>query len=546
MPEFDDIREQLSRAREEREGAQQRLAQARDRLKRLAQRERELDRSFNNDDGAQREERARLRAERERAEADLKGVRDELGRVKSAETIVSGAFAEFTDPTKAIARFNDNTPILLLPLRLETRFKTLPADDNRAAVNELWVRIFPDTCWIDSFDPALTVAEIKDAKSYWIGIWKAGGFEEQERGAWSLLATDHSSGRARWIISQFVPVNLAAKPAKPRAQDVILTIATETPLAGAEETPVATFWRAVWLADGDNAGITAAQNALRAALGAARADEIIAQFQPVNFTDALPEGVTKNDVNVSVATVVFPVLEGKQSSWAQAPRIDILPDRFVFIGYEGGNTPSVVVVGKPVPPVLIAGPDPGATKDDQIQPDGSGDLLVPDDMKWMTDFDRAVDAGMGLKIDLNATQAQQGFSRVLVVGLRVNADQQKAKSELETLFRHHFFSRTGFAVVPQGTPTNNTEAVSSGFDRFEDPDSSFDENKNPQFTPTANWLDKRDGQWLAEYLGIDQSVFERVHHAGGTDQAAARDEFRFVARDAGLLDGVDDVRRFHS
>ncbi len=111
---------------------------------------------------------------------------------------------------------------------------------------------------------------------------------------------------------------------------------------------------------------------------------------------------------------------------------------------------------------------------------------------------------------------------MLVIGLRLSADAQAGKTELETLFQHHAFTRTGFSVLPQGTPTNNTEAVGSGYGRDDDPDESFNDRKAPLFTPAADWLDKKDGQWLGEYLGLDPALFAHTHHAGASDQLAAR------------------------
>src|SRR5438552_9123020 len=39
---------------------------------------------------------------------------------------------------------------------------------------------------------------------------------------------------------------------------------------------------------------------------------------------------------------------------------------------------------------------------------------------------------------------------------------------------------------------------------------------------SANPLDKRDGQWLAEALGIDAAVLQKVRNSDGRDQADAR------------------------
>jgi hypothetical protein len=92
----------------------------------------------------------------------------------------------FTDPREGIQRLQDGTPILLMPVRLETRFKTFSNIAGIAAqAAQLWVRVYPDDCWIDSFDPVLTDTEVVAAKDYWIAFWQAGGIEDQQRGAWS-------------------------------------------------------------------------------------------------------------------------------------------------------------------------------------------------------------------------------------------------------------------------------------------------------------------------------------------------------------------------
>ncbi len=521
MAEFDDVRKQLGRARIDRETAGQEVAAARERLKRIAAREAELSRIFDAESGAHRSEKQRLREERLGLEAHLERRRQALAGARAVEADLSGSFARFTDPRTGIQQMRDHTPILLMPVRLETRFKTAPAAGAAAPQPQLWVRIYPDDCWIDSFDPTLTETEVTDAGTYWAGIWKAGGIEDQERGAWRGLASSHGSGRAAWIVSQYQPLNLAAKPVKPRAQDVILTIPTENALTPAEEAAAAAFWRDAWLADGDQTQFSAAQAALEAALGSARAGEIIEGFEPLNFSSPLAKGVAKTEVNLSVALLVFAPIDTKQSAWSHAPKLKILPDRFVFIGYQGSGAP-VVRLGNPVPSTLIVGPDPSAPKEEQLQHDAAGNLVVPEEMKWISDFDRAVDSGMGFRIDLDPVQAERGFDRVLVVGLRLSADEQAAKTELETLFHHHAFGRTGLAVVPQGTPTNNTEALGSGFGRLDDPDESFTDRKGPAFAPDSNWLDKRDGQWVAEYLGIDPTLFANVHEGGAADQSTAR------------------------
>jgi hypothetical protein len=522
MADFNQIRQQLRKSRDLRDKASQAATAAQEQLKRIAARQSELNRVFNPRNQQHIVDRERLQQERASAEAELQRQREFRASSIADEASILGQFALFTDPRKGIEQLHDSTPILLMPVRLETRFKTSTVRTGKA-VHQLWVRIYPDDCWIDSFDPTLTETEVSNATTYWISIWQAGGFEDQELSAWQILATRHGSGRAAWIVSQFQPANLAQKPSKPRAKDVILTIQTDTPLLFPEDDATANFWINTWLADGDANKVAAATATLESALGQARAAEIVAQYIPANFASPLAKDETKQTVNVSVAYVILPVVDTKQSAWSQAPKATILPDRFVFIGYETENddTPTIEI-GNHVPSPLLTGPDPTADKADQIQHDAAGDVVMPDEMKWISDFDRAVDVGMGFRINLSETQATRGFKRVLVVGLRVNADEQAAKSELETLFRHHSFSRNGLAIVPQGTPTNNTEATNSGASRLDNPEQSFADLKNPLFAPEPGWIDKKDGQWLAEYLGIDPKLFLNTNQAGSTDQLTAR------------------------
>ena len=135
-----------------------------------------------------------------------------------------------------------------MPVRLETRFKTINGPGAPAPLRQLWVRIYPDDCWIDSFDPALTETEFADTKSLLerrSGRPAASKIKNAGHGAVLPRATarDARPGSSQ----QFTPVNRAAKPTKPRAEDVILTIPTDAPLPSAEEAATLVFWRALGL-----------------------------------------------------------------------------------------------------------------------------------------------------------------------------------------------------------------------------------------------------------------------------------------------------------
>ncbi len=87
----------------------------------------------------------------------------------------------------------------------------------------------------------------------------------------------------------------------------------------------------------------------------------------------------------------------------------------------------------------------------------------------------------------------------------------------------HLWGRSGLTLIPQGTPTHNTTGAGTGYTQLDNADQSFDDRKNaPLFTITSDPTAKRDGQWLAEALGIDAAVLEPVHASDGVDQMVAR------------------------
>jgi hypothetical protein len=91
-------------------------------------------------------------------------------------------------------------PIVLFPIRLETRFRTAQG------VNELLIRIYPDDLHIDTHEPALTNPEIESGRFFWQQSWGADG---NESAAWNQLASRVGAPRAAWIAKAMEPKNLS-------------------------------------------------------------------------------------------------------------------------------------------------------------------------------------------------------------------------------------------------------------------------------------------------------------------------------------------------
>jgi hypothetical protein len=450
---------------------------------------------------------ARAKAERAAAAvAELSAAGDEL----------VAQFEPVSDPREAIARWPDRYPILLLPLRLETRFGT-----GAEGQPQLWVRVYPDTCLVDSFEEALSTSEVDNARAFWAAIWRAGGDEARERTAWRDLVAAHGSGRSGWIVRRYLPLNPLDQPADVDPAEVVLVIVAADPLPGA----AAVYWEAVWRAGGNPAAIHAAHAALDAAVGAAAAREIARRYRPVNFDDPPVPPHTWADAPVTVAVLRLTAPEQvptRRTSWSSPAQVDLLPERFVLVGYGSGGDP-LVAASRPVRTPLVVSPDPNAPPNQQFKPVGDT-VQIPDELAWMFNLDKAVDAGMALRVDLDAQRAAAGFTRLVVLGVRLADSPGEGRDNLERLLEHHLHSRAGLEIVPQGTPTNNTEKAGAGYSFRDDPDASFAAffRQTPLYTVDEDPLLRRDGQWLADLLGLHHDLVRRIPHADGTDQVEAR------------------------
>lgn len=535
MPQFEDAQKTLAEARAAHHRAQHAVFLTRERLAQVKRKLREIERTTSHGD---EQAAARLGADQHLLEATLDERKAESGRLEELLGRASTDFwRDFSDPQRNASKLDDSIPVLLFPLRLETRFKTVQGPAGTAPVQQLWVRIYPDDCLVDTFEPTLTETELQSATIFWGEYFHAAGVESAERAAWRALVSSHGSGRATWIIKQFRPRNplrsadpegdpsLEVKPQSAGAGEVILVAATSETFTAGERAALAEFWESIWKADGNATREATALDTLTDAVGAARANELIESARPYNLNEAAPAGFTRATATARAAFVFLPKSEDvdtRAHSWAKAATASLLPERFVLLGYQNGEQ-VLSALSEPVQTPLHVSPDPQTDAENQFQFDASGNLTLGDELRWMVDFDAAVARGMGFRVDLTPQQAS-GFDRLFVLGLRLSADAERGKTELQTLLQNHYFSRAGFALLPQGSATNNTEEGNSAYSRADDADASYDFvfKGLAQFTEQEDPLEKRDGQWLAESLGLDAEWLKQVPHAGGVDQREAR------------------------
>ncbi|MCA8880540.1 MAG: hypothetical protein KDA73_11415 [Rhodobacteraceae bacterium] len=335
----------------------------------------------------------------------------DLGAILAAGATLPGMEADIAP---------DHLPLALLPVRLETRFFTLPD-----GASELRVRVYPDKIHIDSHDPALSADERLWGQRFWELTWAAGEDETRRREAWAMLAGRVGPQRAGWVARALTSTNPDDRPT--------------APVAGSPPVPPA-----------------------------------------------------------------FPELAPPEAGGRPA-RLRLLPRRWTATAYAGG-APVALVSGRDIPADLAVSPDLQAPV-----PDGDDVPAVDDGMRWMIDFDRAEEVGMGLRMPLPAAPSPPAVDLLLVTG---TADGDRSAELAQQLDAHRYAD--GLAFLAPGTPTNNTEA---GRTPFQAPDPGHAASFAAEWgnaEPTAGSA----ADLAARSFGVD--AFDKVPGGGDTDERAAR------------------------
>ncbi|PRY53285.1 hypothetical protein B0I27_104295 [Arcticibacter pallidicorallinus] len=198
----------------------------------------------------------------------------------------------------------------------------------------------------------------------------------------------------------------------------------------------------------------------------------------------------------------------KTHNWTQAPRTHLLPDQFVVSLYRSGKIVHTEV-GAPVPDTVFLGPDPLQAKESFEKKDNS--IVLDDSFAWITDFDKAVEKGLAMKIKVQEHFLNHGMiERIIVMGVCSSASVQEGKVLMEELIENHQYSAKGFSFLPQRSPTNNTESSGSVY------------RKNENYLPKGYYegIDmnafndaEEDGFRFATLLGLDKAVLKNADHA---------------------------------
>ena len=271
------------------------------------------------------------------------------------------------------------------------------------------------------------------------------------------------------------------------------------------------YWNLIWAAGNpppDPDSLQAPWRALAAAYQPRRAAWIARTMTPTNL--AQQPGVPAPQGQSPAPAPIFPTPPTRASSYEQAPMAQVLPDAWTLVLYSGQTSRQVTFL--PVAPGLAV----GMTPHDGTLPDG---LPVDAAMRWLVDFDLAVNLGMAARIELSPNEREVGFDRLIVLGVRKALADGPGDSSLVALLDAHHYS-DGVAFVPQGAPTNNTPDTSSAYSRKDpDYDISFQVERSAPLTSAAD----SDGSVAANLLGIPITTFDHVQYADAHGVRNGRD-----------------------
>lgn len=287
------------------------------------------------------------------------------------------------------------------------------------------------------------------------------------------------------------------------------------------------YWRS--FADaGSDAERVHAWDLLCRSFGAERAAWIALQVQPANLpappTPPPPSG-----------QLIFPTLVPKNDAWSKQPVTRIMPDAFVIYAYDyNGNVTTIQTSN--IPDELKMGIDPTLDPDtqsisfDQQTVGGRmNELVANPDVDWMINFDAAISSGLGARISISPQQFDQGFKKILVLGVKATLTVEQSQTRLEGLIKSHHYT-DGFSLLKQGTSTNNSDTDYAGYSfvEFGNPTTYKTERLDRLFTPVFTQRQKTDGQVLCEALGIEYDLLYHIFQANGTDISSSMNINNFL------------------
>ncbi|MBE7172621.1 MAG: hypothetical protein INR73_18725 [Williamsia sp.] len=465
---------------------------------------------------------APLRLERDQLVARLSSSQQNLSAAQNGLSAAREEFKAHGIQSRILSNLNDATPVLLLPLKIQTRFLT----------TKYIARNIPDELLVDI--NKVTPAQSQSLRALFPDLKpKADPFAAISSQAYSL---SHNS--APGVPALISSLNQQTSTGTPKSRwqkvedewvlwirifpDDIFLHTHETAITDIELAAAKAFWQQMWDAEREfrkngtdptalktkeDKQLTAWKQ-LRVECLAHRASWIARVMRPVDFPDNFsPDLVTIPDDK-------FPVPSIKSESWTLPPKTDLLPEQFtVRVYFKNPNLAARELGGAAVPDYLQLGFDPDE-KEETAFAEKDQVLTLPPSIRWLTDLAEAEKLGMAIRFPLSKAEYQAGIDRLVVLGVKMGADAPEGGRLLTKLFDNHRYRPDSLAFLPQGTATNNLPGQPAGFSSAGLTD---EESFRLEFSAPAAGDPRSDAQRLTTALGVDAGIFKNTANSGGKE-----------------------------
>ena len=367
-----------------------------------------------------------------------------------------------------VNQWDADVPLMMLPIRLQTRIVTTQNQAESPSFFMLLVRVYPDDIFIQTHEDLLTDDEVQAAKIYWSRIRLA----EQptvpnvqqialKKEAWREVSTQFGGGRSLYISKRTTPLNRID--------------------LGKLTTDSAIQYDAAALTTKSKAWTEAAKTSL--------------------LPDRFQVMVYNNSVEGSLPHITQ---MGNLIPDTLQVGIDPLNDNGSFKKKNGE---------------ILAGDDVKWMTDFvEAERVGMG-IKVPLPMSFFP-------AHTLRHPQLRAAYLRGlGISRIVVVGVLNSADKVHSSVLVKKLFENHLYSSKGLSFLKKGTPTNNTDEENSAWSIYNDPLSINYYDGYKAFSDEDSIC---DGVKLAKALGVLKSVFQAVPNAEKQDNMVAQQMNRAI------------------
>ena len=344
--------------------------------------------------------RGRAARRREAAARDA-AARASASSRRGVEAARVESFGRLADPREAIGRLDDRLPDPAVPAARSRR----ASRRRHGRRPQLWVRVYPGRLPRRHVrGDARRHRGRERARATGPAIWRAGGVEAGERAAWrGLVAQPRLGPGGVDRRDTYLPLNPGERPAKAdadRRRPRRRGRARRCPPPS--RTRVARLLGgACWRADGDAAGEAAARAALEAAVGAARAAELVERDAARSTSTTAPappltRGRRRRQRRPFVVLPRRPTTRKRDVVDAARRRADAAARALRAARLRGRRHAHRARSASRCPSPLVVGPDPSRRPDEQLRQRRTATLAVPDELRWMVDFERAVADGHGL------------------------------------------------------------------------------------------------------------------------------------------------------